>query len=147
MMTSTTSATAGERVNGQVRDHYTTIYDTVEVIDRRCEMIDVPVYGTRQVERNGGAAGNALLGMVLGGALGKGITGNDKGAAAGAIMGGVIGADKGSKPKSEQYVQGYRREQSCSDLVTYVEKPKKIYSHSTLVFTSNGKQYRIDFNK
>lgn len=144
---STTVATAGEQVSGEVRHHYRTIYDTVEVVDRQCEMVDVPVYGTRQVDRNGGAGGNALLGMILGGAIGKGITGDDKGAAAGAIMGGVIGADKGSKPKSEQYVKGYRREQSCTDVVTYVNKPKKVYDFSTLRFTSEGKWYKVEFIK
>lgn len=146
LFASSISSTAyAEQVNARVEDHYTTIYDTVEVIDRRCEMIDVPVYATRRVERNGGAAGNALLGMIIGGAVGKGLTGKDNGAAAGAVMGGIIGADQGSKLKTEQYVQGYRREKSCTDAVTYKEVPKSVYSHSTLRFTSNGKRYKIDF--
>jgi len=138
-------AFAAERVSGQVQDHYKTVYNTVEVVDRQCEIVDVPVYGTRQTERQGGSGGNALLGMILGGAIGKGLTGDDKGAAAGAIMGGVIGADKGSKPKTEQYIKGYRSEQSCSDVVTYVNKPNKVYSHSTVRFTSDGKWYKLDF--
>ena len=141
---STTVATAGEQVYGNVRDHYTTIYDTVEVVDRRCELIDVPVYEQRQVGGNN-AAGSALLGMIIGGAAGKAITGKDNGAAAGAIMGGIIGADKGSQPRTENVIIGYRKEKSCTDDVSYQQKPKKVYSHSTLVFTMDGKQYKIDF--
>ena len=148
LFASSISSTAyAENVNARVKDHYTTIYDTVEVIDRRCEMIDVPVYGTRRVPRNGGAAGNALLGMIIGGAVGKGLTGKDNGAAAGAVMGGIIGADQGSKSRTEEYVKGYRSEKSCTDAVTYVDKPKNVYSHSTLRFTLDGKRYKIDFSR
>ena len=142
----TTHATAGEQVYASVKDHYTTIYDTVEVVDRRCELIDVPVYEQRQVGGNN-AAGSALLGMIIGGAAGKAITGKDNGAAAGAIMGGIIGADKGSRGHTENVIIGYRKEKSCTDEVTYQEKPKNVYSYSTLVFTLNGKQYKVDFVK
>ena len=145
---SSISSTAyAEQINARIKDHYTTIYDTAEVIDRRCEMIDVPVYGTRQVQRNGGAAGNALLGMIIGGAVGKGLTGKDNGAATGAVMGGIIGADQGSKSRTEEYVKGYRSEKSCTDAVTYREVPKNVYSHSTLRFTLDGKRYKIDFSR
>jgi uncharacterized protein YcfJ len=142
----TTAATAGEQVYGKVRDHYTTIYDTVEVIDRRCELIDVPVYEQRHVGGNN-AAGGALLGMIIGGAAGKAITGKDNGAAAGAIMGGIIGADKGGKGHTENVIVGYRKEKSCTDDVSYQQKPKKVYSHSTLSFTLDGKHYKVNFNK
>ena len=140
-----TASYSDQRVDAKVKDHYTTVYNTVEEIDRRCEMIDVPVYGTRT--RGGDAAGGALLGMIIGGVTGKVISGNDKGAAGGAVIGGLIGADKGSKPKSERYIKGYRREKSCTDEVTYVDKPKNVYSHSTLRFTLNGKRYKIDFSR
>lgn len=136
---------ADTSVNGHVRDHYATVYERVEVVDRRCEIIDVPVYGTRQ--QQGDAAGSALLGMIIGGAIGKGLTGNDDGAAAGAIMGGVIGADQGSRPRTERVITGYRQERSCTDAISYVDQPKSVYSHSTITFTLNGKQYRINFNK
>ena len=142
-----TSGLAADRINGKVEDHYITTYDTAEVIDRRCEMIDVPVYGTRRVPRNGGAAGNALLGMIIGGAVGKGLTGKDNGAAAGSVTGGIIGADQGSKSRTEEYVKGYRSEKSCTDAVTYKEVPKNVYSHSTLRFTLDGKRYTIDFSR
>ena len=40
------------------------------------------------------AGENALGGMIIGGIIGKALTGQDNGAAAGAVIGGVIGADK-----------------------------------------------------
>lgn len=142
---STTAATAGEQVYGKVRDHYATVYETARDVDRRCEMIDVPVYGQRHVQ--GDAAGSALLGMIIGGATGKALTGKDDGAAAGAIMGGIIGADKGSRIRTENVIVGYRKEKSCTDEVIYKDVPKNVYSHSTLVFTLNGKRYKVDFVK
>lgn len=142
---STTAATAGEQVQAKVRDHYATVYEIVQDVDRRCEIIDVPIYETRY--RQGNAAGSALLGMIIGGATGKALTGKDDGAAAGAIMGGIIGADQGSRPKTENVIVGYRKEKSCTDEVIYKDVPKNVYSHSTLVFTLNGKRYKVDFVK
>jgi len=138
-----TQSIADESVNAKVRDHYVTTYDRKEIVKLQCDFVDVPVYGTR--ERAGNAAGGALLGMIIGGVGGKAITGNDRGAAAGAIMGGIIGADQGSKPKSETVITGYRQEKQCFNKTVYIDEPKKVYSHSTLVFTIAGKQYKVDF--
>ena len=134
-----------EKVNAKVKDNYVTEYVTREVVDRYCEVISVPVYETRS--RGGNAAGGALLGMIIGGVAGKAITDKDQGAAAGAIVGGIIGADQGSQPKTEQVIVGYREENSCYDEVTYIDEPKKVYSHSTLMFTIDGKEYKVDFVK
>jgi uncharacterized protein YcfJ len=142
---STTSAMAGERVQGKVRDHYTTAYESIPVTKQYCNIVDVPIYETRR--RSGNAAEGALLGMIIGGISGKAITGDDGGAAAGAIMGGVIGADKGGRDKTEQVITGYRKERQCEDVTEYENHPKKVYSHSTLVFTLDGKRYKLDFTK
>lgn len=142
---STTAVTAGETVSSIVKDHYTTVYEHTPVTRRYCENVEVPVYGTRQ--KQGNAAEGAILGMIIGGLAGKAVTGKDNGAAAGAIMGGVIGADKGAKPKNETVVTGYRTERQCTDVTEYVNNPKKVYDYSTLVFTLDGKRYRVDFNK
>ena len=48
--------------------------------------------------------------MILGGLLGKGVTGDDKGAAIGAIIGGVTQADKQS---SRRVITGYQHQQQC----------------------------------
>lgn len=134
---------AGDTATAKVRDHYTTVYEHTPVTNRYCENVEVPVYGTRQ--RQGNAAEGAILGMIIGGLAGKAVTGKDNGAAAGAIMGGVIGADKGAKPKNETVVTGYRTERQCTDVTEYVNSPKKVYDYSTLRFTLDGKQYKIDF--
>lgn len=106
-----------------------------------CNFVDVPIYKTRT--RRGNAAEGALLGMIIGGAAGKAITGKGDGAAAGAVLGGVIGADKGAKPKTEQVITGYRKERQCEDITEYVSQPKKVYSHLTLRFKSGGRRYTI----
>ena len=142
---STTAATAGEQVSGKVRDHYTTVYENVPYTKQYCNIVDVPIYETRK--RHGNAAEGALLGMIIGGISGKALTGDDGGAAAGAIMGGVIGADKGGRDKTERVITGYRKERQCEDVTEYENRPKKVYSHSTLGFTLDGKRYTIDFVK
>jgi uncharacterized protein YcfJ len=53
--------------------------------------------------------GDVLMGMIIGGLMGKGLTGQDNGAAAGAVFGGVIAADKAGK----RTVQGYKTETKC----------------------------------
>lgn len=74
-----------------------------------CQNVEVPIYGTVQGE--GASGGDVLTGMIIGGLLGKGASGNDKGAAAGAIIGGVIAADK---KKSKQVITGYKTERQCT---------------------------------
>lgn len=89
------------------------IYETVFIEEpaMHCEDIKNPIYSTRQKEGN--AAGGALLGMIIGGAVGKGLTGKNDGAAVGAVMGGLIGADQGSKPKTENFIIGYETKRHC----------------------------------
>lgn len=71
-----------------------------------CHNVEVPIYGNV----GGGAnAGDVLGGMIIGGLIGKGATGDDKGAAAGAVIGGMIAADK----NQQQGIVGYRMEQQC----------------------------------
>ena len=52
--------------------------------------------------------------MIIGGLLGKGVGGNDKGAAAGAVLGGIIAADKNN---SRRVVTGYRIERQCTEVM------------------------------
>ena len=136
---------AAEQVRGKVVDHYVTIYETVATTNYVCENVDVPIYSTQP--RRGNAAEGALLGMIIGGIAGKAVTGKDKGAAAGAIFGGLVGADKGSHPKSRTVISGYHTERQCDDVVTYVDRPNKIYNYSTIHFSSKGVNYALDFDK
>ena len=71
-----------------------------------CTNVQVPITETR---RQGGGSGDALAGMIIGGLIGKGATGNDRGAAVGAVIGGMMGAEG----NSYQVVTGYRSERQC----------------------------------
>lgn len=54
----------------------------------------VPVERCYNVGSRPSNGGDVLTGMIIGALIGKGATGNDKGAAAGAVIGGVIAGDK-----------------------------------------------------
>lgn len=97
----------------------------------QCRNVKVP-------NKSGASGGDVLGGMILGGLLGKGITGDDGGAAAGAVLGGIISADKNQGPG------GYRIERQCDTVTEYETKYKKIYSHSIMRFTENGRKRRLE---
>jgi uncharacterized protein YcfJ len=140
------SASANEKINdARVYDHTKIIYKQVPTNQTFCKDVKVPVYGT--VQKQGDAAGGALAGMIIGGLLGKGVSGNDDGAAAGAVIGGLIGADKGSKPKNSQEVIGYEYVEKCNTETIIKEVKTEVYSHSTIRFYIDGKKYVLKFVK
>lgn len=140
-----TSSASADTVRAKVEDVYTTVYEPVARTKQECSLVDVPVYS--DVTRQGNAGEGALAGMIIGGLLGKGVTGDDGGAAAGAIMGGLIGADKGSKPKTERVITGYKKERSCQDVTYYDNVSKRVYDYSTITWVENGKTYSYEFIK
>ena len=95
-------------------------YVKVNTPVQRCEDVQVAIYG----ETQGANGGDVLMGMIIGGLLGKGVTGKDNGAAAGAVFGGVIAADKGSK----QVVTGHRLERQCST-VNQVSEERQVVDY------------------
>jgi len=128
-----------------VYDHTKTMLVKSPSTERICQNMNVPIYGT--TTQQGNASGGALIGMLLGAAGGKAVTGNDKGAAIGAIMGGLVGADKGAQPKTKQNVVGYKQEVVCNDVTTVSEQYVDVYSHSTIRFYVDGRRYVLQFQK
>jgi uncharacterized protein YcfJ len=93
-------------------------YVYIDTPSRQCQNVEVPIYGT---VRGGDAGAGALGGMIIGGILGKGVTGNNDGAAAGAVIGGIIGANN-AQNGSRQVITGYRTERQCSEVMQRQEQ-------------------------
>ena len=98
-----------------VEPRYQTVYQNIP--RTQCQDVEVPVYGT--VQGSGASGGDVLAGMIIGGLLGKGVSGNDQGAAAGAVVGGIIAAEEGNG--SRRVVTGYRTERQCSEVMVREE--------------------------
>mgnify|MGYP006118567959 CR=1 FL=1 len=90
---------------------------SVNIPVTKCKDVEVPIYSMQQLHSDGATGGDVLTGMIIGGLLGKGITGKDNGAAAGAVFGGVIAADKGQG--SERVITGYSLERRCTNIDRY----------------------------
>ena len=128
----------------RVVDYDKTIVTEVPKTIQVCENVKVPIYSSVQVQ--GDAGGGALLGMILGGILGKGVTGDDGGAAAGAVLGGVIGADK-NQSRTEKRIVGYENERQCGDRTKYVTSTREVYSHSIMFFELDNLTYELRFQR
>ena len=138
---------AAEKTNATIEDIYATVVESTPYTRQVCQNVEVPIYGT--VTRQGSAnGGDVLAGMIIGGLLGKGVTGKDNGAAAGAVLGGVIAADKANKPKTETVITGYKTERQCENITEYKNVNKKVYDYSIITFkSSEGYEYSIPFTK
>ena len=125
----------------KVQDFTKTVTKKIPHTETVCQVVDVPIYGAT----SGGASGADVLGgMIIGGLLGKGVTGNDKGAAAGAVIGGMVSADK---KQGNQQIVGYKQVNQCSENTTYTTTSNEVYSHSVVEFFHEGRFYRVQFNK
>ncbi len=144
-MATSAKANNSTPVTGTIQDYYKVVQDSEPYTKKECVNVNVPVYGN--IKKEGDAAGGALLGMILGGLAGKGVTGDDKGAAVGAIFGGLVGADKGSKPQHGQAITGYRTENRC-DYVTYYRTVERTeYDYSIINWKIDGVTYTTEFVK
>jgi uncharacterized protein YcfJ len=125
-----TGAASAEQVRDvHVQDIYTEIRTSEPYTVRECVMV-----------RSGGdAAGGALAGLIIGGLIGKGATGQDNGAAAGAVIGGIIGADRAQNSG--------RLTEKCTDVTRYRNGYKTVYDYSVITFTYEGKEYTLTFIK
>lgn len=94
----------------------------------------------RQVTSSGDKTGDMLKGAILGGLIGNNVTKDlPDGGMAGAIIGGMLG-------HSNSDAQGGTSTQ-CNIETRYKEETKEVYSHSTVTFMDNGKQYTVRFQK
>ena len=104
-----------------------------------CSIQDVPVYGRTG---NGASGGDVLTGMIIGGLLGKGVTGKDNGAAAGAVIGGVIAADKG---QGSQRIIGYERQRVCE--TKYRNSQSQVINQYRLTYNVDGNRMSYTVNR
>ena len=134
-----TTAYADVSIKGTVVDYYDNVVVSTPREKLICEEYQVPIYG-----QQGSADGaDVLMGMIIGGLLGKGVTGQDNGAAAGAVMGGVIAADKGNK----RVIQGYTTEKKCRKEIRYTDTNETRYTHSIITFKYQGRNMSVQFYK
>jgi len=88
---------------------------------------------------SGDKTGDALMGAIIGGALGNNIKGEENGGAIGAVIGGMLGHANSDATGGTKRV--------CSVETRYNEVAQTVYSHSTVTFTHQGKQYTLRFTK
>ena len=131
MLASTAVAETRYATITQVTPNYQNIYQNVP--RQQCEDVEVPIYGN--VQNNGNAGEGALAGMIIGGILGKGVTGDDGGAAAGAVIGGIIGADR-AQNGSRRVITGYTTERQCREVMIR-EQVREIRNY-TIRYRWNG---------
>ena len=116
--------------NTQVQDHYKNIiYKTPSQVE---------VCYDRQV--SGDKTGDTIMGAIIGGAIGNNVTKNlPDGGTAGAILGGLLGNMNSNASGGTRTV--------CKTETRYTEESRTIYSHSTISFVYNGKNYSLNFKK
>ena len=113
-----------------VDHHYKNVIEKTPYFVEVCE--DVVVGGDK--------TGDALTGAIIGGVIGNNVTKNvDNGGAVGALLGGIIGHNN-SKAQS-------RVETQCRRERRFNETLSKVYSHSTVTFWNDGRQYTLKFQK
>ena len=112
--------------NVSIQDHYKTVIDRTPYEVEVCTTVDTnkgPTIGGLDVQ-------GAIIGGIIGNQIGD-MKGNG---AAGALLGGLLG---GEKTPSTQ----------CVFETRYNETAKNVYSHSTVKFDVNGREYTVRFVK
>lgn len=125
-------------ITATVEDHLEDVKYYEEYTDVLCTFENIPVYGSGY--KPSGA--NVLGGMIIGGLLGKALTGDNNLALGGAVVGGVAaGESRGSR------VIGSRSERVCKPTTKYREVTKTKYSYSLITFELDGRTIEIEFYK
>ena len=91
------------------------------------------------VSTSGDKTGDAIKGAIIGGLLGNNIKGEEHGGAAGAVIGAMLGHANSNATGGSKTV--------CKMETRYNEERQTIYSHSTVTFIHEGKEYTVRFQK
>lgn len=134
----TSSMSIADTVRSNVVDHYRDTVIEHPYTTHECRNVQVPVYGRSQ-----GNAGDALIGAIIGGAIGNQF-GSGSGKDAMTVLGAIAGVESS---KNGQKIVGYREERQCSEVIQYKSDTVREYSHSTVTFFYNGNTYTVDFVK
>ena len=114
----------------QVQDHYKNVIHKTPHSVEVC--YDKSVTGDK--------TGDTIMGAIIGGAIGNNVTKNlPDGGTAGAILGGLLGNMNSNSSGGTRTV--------CKTETRYTEESRTIYSHSTISFVYNGKNYSLNFKK
>ena len=124
--------------------------DTAVVFDHYKNVIQQTPYRVEvcqdRVQHSGdGSATNELVGALFGGAIGNSFgkgDGKDAMTLFGALMGASIAHDEELKNNP-----GTKTVTVCDVQTRYEESTSKVYSHSTITFSSNDRKYSLDFIK
>jgi len=112
-----------------VQDHFK------QVINK--QPYNIEVCTNQQV--SGDKTGDALTGAIIGGIIGNNIKGEKDGGAIGALLGGMLGHSNSDATGGTKRV--------CNVETRYNEMAETVYSHSTVTFNYQGRQYTLRFNK
>jgi uncharacterized protein YcfJ len=107
----------------------------------RVETILHPYYIEECTERyvGGDKTGDTMSGAVIGAGIGNALGKDTEATLAGALIGGLIGHNKSN---ARPY---YKKE--CKQVQKMQRSERKVYSHSTIKFTHQGKTYFESFDK
>ena len=137
LSTTTMAATQWLPENGMITETYKTV---IKQMPYRVEVCQ------DRVQHSGdGSATNELVGALFGGAIGNSFgkgDGKDAMTLFGALMGASIAHDEELKNNP-----GTKTVTVCDVQTRYEESTSKVYSHSTITFSSNGRKYSLDFIK
>jgi uncharacterized protein YcfJ len=123
---------------GIVEHHYKTVINQTPYKVEVCRDVQVP-YGSKKELDTEGAIVGGIIGGIIGNQIGSG-SGKEAATGVGALTGAIIGGSKEGK-------QGTRIERQCSYETRYKEESKTVYSHSTITFWNDNKEYTLKYNK
>ena len=98
----------------------------------QCQDVQVPIYGN--VHGEGATAGDVLSGAIIGGLLGKALTGQDNGAGFGALVGAMGAAE--NKKQGSQKIVGYQTQRQCGTF--YQEESVRKIKNYRITYEWNG---------